>query len=335
MIQFLVLETSLVEKAHLITDEYISYENGELWKEKSHPPISWHSYAAAFNGRFISAPHEKMKECVEWADVVLVTINYSPKASQKIIQHIQSLGKIVFSAFHENGFAFQRNAKNLQWLKEFRDCANQADYFLTYPMDYIFRDVYKNLGIEEQKLVYLPQPYDLNRAHEFTTPEDERAGIFIGPRRKDDELERNWILNIIRAAGTILKRDDVNPIISLINSSSISNEKLRDDLQGLYPSIIFEVYSSMPYEDYLRLIGKHQYYINDDSSSTQGQCDADALYVGVRPLDISNQKFYTDFGKLYKDTTLWPNDFMRKYCSFENCRENIEFLLIIKKNHEN
>ena len=325
---FLVCDTSLIQLSHLITDEYISYEDGNFWN-KSHAPISWHSYAAAMNGRFISTPHEKLKECVEWADTIMVGINYHPKASQKIIESMIKQGKIVIGFFHENGDAFQHNAKNLQWVKEFRDCANQADFFLTYPMNDVFRGIYENLGIQKEKLVYIPQPYDLSRAHEFMTPESERKGVFIGPRKKDDELEkRNWILNIIRAAGTINSRYyDIEPLISLINSSSIPNETLKKDLQDLYPYIIFDVYSPLPYEELLRLIGKHQFYINDDGSTTQGQIDADSLFVGIRPLDVSNQKFFTDFGKLYEDGIQWPEDFMKKHCSFEVCKDRIENLI--------
>ena len=324
--KLLVLELSLLDRPHLISDQYINYENG-LPSNASHDPISWHSYAAAMNGRFISAPHSDLKEHIEWADIILATWNYSPLLAKNVITQIKKLGKPVILAFHENGDMFQKNAKNLQWLIDFRECANMCDAIMIYPHHEIFGKIYEGMGIKAQQ-VYIPQPYDIEGVRKYIVPE-LRRGIFIGPQLKDDEIEhRNFILNVLLAAYHIKEHKHIYPSITIINSSPAHTATVGGFLNRLCPGIMFNIYNKLSYEEYLECLAQHQYYINADTSFTQGQVDLDAMALGLTPL-VWDMGFGTDYGSLYRQNfsqtagSNAPLSFVEKYCSFEVCKQQL------------
>ena len=86
-----------------------------------------------------------------------------------------------------------------------------------------------------------------------------------------------------------------------INESAVTNEELKKQLKILFKGYRIEVISPLSYDAYLRMLATHQVTINLDSSDTQGQVDADSLFVGVplyQPLDFD---YRTDFGDLYHE----------------------------------
>jgi hypothetical protein len=245
-------------------------------------------------------------------------------------------GKKVIGAFHENGDTFQWLARDVNWLIDFKNCANSCDAILTYPRNKIYKNIYPSIGITS-RLLYIPQPYFTAKRTDYIVDCDYRKGIFIGPRRKDAENERerrNWIYNIIMAAGLIGKQfgaiSEVFNRITTVNVSSISNEQLKVQLGKLFRGCNIEVLSALNYDDYLKLIASHQLTINLDSSDTQGQVDADSIFVDVPLYQHADIDFRTDFGDIYFEMQtrgIANSDIntliMTKICTFEKVKETI------------
>ena len=152
-------------------DSFQSYENPEKdnynWDSKIHPPISWHSYAACMNGRFICAsPKNKFGDHIKWADCILFTVNYNPKIALDVVLAAKKLGKKVIGAYHENFDFFQYTAKNLQWVNDFKNFANACDAFLLYPHKSMCETMFRGIGITTE-LIYIMQPYHTDMRKDF------------------------------------------------------------------------------------------------------------------------------------------------------------------------
>lgn len=307
---FLVCDLSRIDRPQVMgkNDRFISYEDPGCdanWDSEIHPPISWHSYAAAMNGRIVCAPADNWQEHVKWADAVLALWDFNPKVAMQAIQDMKRLGKKVIGAFHENGDTFQLHAKDLDWLRNFKNCANACDAVLTYPRDKVYRSIYTAMGIT-RPLLYIPQPYYSKKSPGYIIPRQERSGIFIAPRRKHKEIERrNWIYNIILATELIGKEHNAAGIIAnritTINDSQTSNEVMAGQLKAIFGGYNIEVIPKLGYHSYLKMIASHQVTINLDGSDTQGQVDADSLFVDVPLYQPPGFDFRTDFGDIYHD----------------------------------
>lgn len=332
---FLVCDLSLIDRTNYKSkaDERVLYDDAKHdmhWNNPdAHAPISWHSYAACMspNGRFICAPDDKLGEWIKWSDCILALWNYNPKAAQDVIVKMKKLGKKVIGAFHENGDTFQFHARNIQWLVDFKNCANACDAVLTYPRDIVYEELFENIGIEKSKLLYVPQPYYIEKQNDFIVPIENRRGIFVAPLKKDQEIERrNWIYNVVYASSEIRKSEGniLNRVTTINVSTQYSNEELRRLLQELIGNDIeINVVGQQKYHDYLRLIAGHQYTINLDSSDTQGQVDADSMFVKVPLLQNKNVLYRTDFGDLYAETNcVFEYDFKEQYqANVEACEK--------------
>ncbi|RVU00431.1 hypothetical protein EOD41_13215 [Mucilaginibacter limnophilus] len=336
---FLVCDLSAVANPELITanDRLMSYEdvNGDAnWNSSVHAPISWHSYAAAMNGRIVSVPKDNWREQIAWADTVLALWNYDPGIAMQIIQDIKKQGKLVIGAFHENGDTLQMHARNVSWLIDFKNCANACDAILTYPRHKIYQHFYRTLSITTEFLEW-PQPYYTLKRKDYIIASELRQGIFIGPRKKNHEIERrNWIYNIAMAKDLIGKPFGLYPEIfnkiTTINDTDFSNESLKAELETLLDGCYVEVIKPLKYDDYLRTIATHQITINMDASDTQGQVDADSMFVGVPLYQPSGFDFRTDFGDLYysciqsgQTPEQATETIMTRMCTFENTRKLI------------
>lgn len=287
--KFLVCDLSLIDKSHLITDKYISYEDGDYKWNASHAPISWHSYAAAMHGRFVSAPNDNWTEHVKWADVILFTFTYNCKLAKDIIQLAKQKGKIVLGAFHENGDLFQKLAKeNIEWLLEFKECINVCDYILIQS-EHALRPCYLSLGIEPHRLVNIPQPYDIEYYKKFHKTDDEKKGVFIGSRLKVDEFEkRNTILSLLHAIDYVKTNNDIKKSITFqltVADGASKLESYKSTLQKIAPDIEFNLFGLVSYPELLEKISLCECTINLDAADTQGQIDYDSMLVGT-PIEI-------------------------------------------------
>jgi len=304
-IKFLVCDLSLLDRPSWLNpcDAFLSYEDAEKnnynWDSPIHAPNSWHSYAAAMHGRFICASSDNdWKEHIKWADMILFTWNYNPVIASEVIRASKKMGKVCIGAFHENGSFFQHNGKNLRWYVDYKECASECDAILSYPRMNTFTHVFKGMGLKTYVLD-CPQPYHTAIRKDFIVPVEERRGIMVGPCKKENEIEkRNWIFNVFRAIEAT-QEEGFAPRITTINlDKTINNEMLVGILKRFDSEIEWNVVNQLPYHDYLRLIATHQRTINIDSSDTQGQVDADSLFVGV-PLLPHNTGHTTDFADRY------------------------------------
>lgn len=291
---FLCCDLSLYDREHLITDRFVSYENAPdfHWNNNSiHKPISFHAYAAAMKGRFVSAPLDDWNQHIKWADVVVFTFCYNCKIVKNVIEKTRALGKKVFVAFHESGDRLQFLFKNdPQWIIDFRDACNAADYVLAYYKPNVMIPFYEGLGIAREKIVGdVPQPMVLEMRDKFLV--QEKNGLFVGGRLKFAELEkRNWIYSFAYAV-KIAKQKNINRIVTQ-NGTQIKNEVLLNVLQQLAGSEIkVELYGDLPFEEYLHLLASCQSVVNFDGGDVSGQLEYDALFVDTVPITQDEDEF--------------------------------------------
>ena len=287
---FLVLETSLIDRPNLISDRFISYEDGweNHWgKLDEHPPISWHSFASGMSGRFVSAPLDNWTEHIKWADMILLTWTYNPQESLKILRFCKKQGKKVIIAFHENGGMINLLSKNLDWLIGVKSLYEETDYISHYPhkdVNFVFSDSYQHKRVK----IYNSYPDEKWKYFE------DGEGALVGIQIKDNEIEdRNFMGNI-----SLAYHYSLNPGgVTFINSSSQSNENIKVKLENLFDSrsIINVVSKTKNWYEFLELIDKHKYVINNDWCHTQGQVTSDAMFMGK----IVNDS-YTEHSKCRK-----------------------------------
>lgn len=296
--KFVLCDLSLYDRDHLITDRFVSYENTSdfHWNNNYiHKPISFHAYAAAMKGRFVSAPLDDWNQHVKWADTIVFTICYNCKIAKNIIEKTKALGKKVLVAFHESGDRLQFLFKNdPQWIIDFRDACNAADYVLAYYKPNIMIPFYEGIGISIEKIVSdVPQPMVLEMRDKFLVPEEKKNGLFVGGRLKFAELEkRNWIYSFAIAI-KFAKRKNIKRIVTQ-NGTQIKNETLLNVLQQLAgDEIKVELYGDLPFEEYLHLLASCQHVINFDGGDVSGQLEYDALFVDTIPEDVLSGINYT------------------------------------------
>lgn len=329
---FLVLDTSLISMQHAISDRFISYEDGwqNHWgKLDEHPPNSWHSFAAAMSGRFVSAPLDNWMDHVRWADTILLTWTYSPAESLKVLRLCKKMGKKVIVAFHENGSTVNLLVKNLDWLVDSKKLYLEADYISHYPHKYI-----SFLGEKETKYsqilrIFNTYPDELfvnvhkDDIYLYDYGEEEREQkdkmsnvkkILIGIQYKDNEHEnRNFLGNLVEASA--FNECD----ITIINSSSIiSNETMQSKMREWFGRDNINVISKTKnWYDFLKLIDEHDGVINNDTSFTQGQVTSDAIFRGKRVLDYSTAHSLTHSIYLINSLNIF------KYSDFKGSIENL------------
>lgn len=340
---FLVCDLSLIDNPTLISDRFVSYEDGDYEKHwnnypNEHALNSWHGYAAAMKGRFVSAPLDNWVDHIKWADFILFTVTYNCKMALQTIEQVKKMGKKMILAFHENGDRmFSLIKQNLQWALDFRDCANKCDFLLSYPNTTTCEVMYKGMGVTTP-IVRIVSPYWTEKMKDFAY--EKKSGCFIGPLKKDQELERrNWFLNVTCAIGEFGKSYYRNRITT-INASSQPNEEVSRILNKLIPEdkkeLHINVIGKLGWYDFLKELSTYEVTINLDSSDTNGQVDIDSLFVGT-PLINPLGYYFTDHGKMWEkfkssnDYKIYENlnlcrAFMDKLFSYDKCRYDINAL---------
>ena len=170
-------------------DQSFEYGPGQP-SEKDHPPINYHAYAACTKGAFycsaeLAARHRS----------VLLLLRGDLSESHRAFDVLKSAGCFVAVSFKESGT--QQVANQLSHPKRFylfREIASQADLCLSSTADLI--PLYVSVS---RRTVHLPTPYPVEfDSWNFSHPQSERRGIFIGTR-EFDVLSRNHLLALASA----------------------------------------------------------------------------------------------------------------------------------------
>ena len=243
-------------------DQSFEYGPGQP-SEKDHPPINYHAYAACTKGAFycsaeLAARHRS----------VLLLLRGDLSESHRAFDVLKSAGCFVAVSFKESGT--QQVANQLSHPKRFylfREIASQADLCLSSTADLI--PLYVSVS---RRTVHLPTPYPVEfDAWNFSHPQNERRGIFIGTR-EFDVFSRNHLLALASA------RTFSDPI-TVINGDGQSGYRRLRALK--FPIDQLHVIQPLPYPEYLRLMARHRFVLQFDQSSVPGQVAGDSLLCRI------------------------------------------------------
>jgi len=273
----LIIDAAYIDRPYVITDKYVSYENTDdgFWGDATiHPPLSFHSYAAAMKGRFLSFPITPIGDHLNWADIVILAFEYSPAMVLPIIHKIHSQNKKVISVWKENGCRWHQeicaNPEHvLQVLKVFKE----SDYIATY-MNKSFNMLFLNKGLVKNHIkLNNVWPMSNNKIRDKFKGKIG-SGVLVGPSY-DTNLEINrgfwenldiavWYANEDEKVRVVLKRSD-NGITKVLDE--------------LYPNKIEQVPYISNYYEWLDFVSTNRIVINNDLSNTHGRVTADARFT--------------------------------------------------------
>jgi hypothetical protein len=230
---------------------------------KDHPPTNYHAYAACTLGAFyrstdLAARHRS----------VLLLLRGDMTAAHRAFEILKAAGCFVAVSFKESGT--QQVAHQLSSPKRFqifRQIASQADLCLSSTPDLV--PLYASVS---RRAVHLPTPYPIEfHCWNFSRPEHERQGIFIGTR-EFSVLSRNHLL-VLASARTF------SVPITVINGDGSRGDRLLRELK--FPLDQVNVAEPLSYPEYLRLMACHRFVLQFDQSSVPGQVAGDSLLCRI------------------------------------------------------
>ena len=238
--------------------------------DAAHPPVNFHAFAACTGGAFYR------KDQAIPADVkhVLLLLRSDLKASRNALIELRRAGKTVAVSLKEAG-AFQVAALlgKADKLRLFQEICQRADAAIATVPD--LAPLY--LGAGARRVEFLPTPYPVEDVRwDFSTPLEERRGIFIGTREFGTP-SRNHL------AALLAIRQIAEPMqehVTVFNGDGWRGRRMLDRLQ-FSDGLLRVVERRLPYPQYLRVMATHRLVWQLDASAVPGQVAGDALLCRI------------------------------------------------------
>lgn len=306
-------------------DEYVDYRegyaacfNGDKILKKCR---SWHSLPAAFGSEFFVYGKPKWQGVYKY-DSIMVLINRDPSAVMPLIKKLKTMKKKVVVGFHENMDDFMLQCMNPQWLVEVIKLVDACDGYLNViPQAHAY---FEELFGEGKVLsTYHVTPFGYLDTSEMSLPYVRRQGIFVATRTFNQRLKRNTLLSLL-AANKVARKHKT--FVTYLNEDPW-------DAQGLMRILKLErvkvIQGSVPYIEWLKLLGRHKLIINYDMAGTLGQVASDAALVNNVAFGGNSDYAYVagtqeeDMRLFYKKTDSLVGD-LEKYKDFDFWKDEIE-----------
>ncbi len=238
--------------------------------EAAHPPVNYHAFAACMHGGF----HRKESTIAADVKAVVVLVRRDLKAVRQALIDLRRAGKAAAIAFKEAG-AFQvasllaRPAN----VRLFREICERADGAIATTTDLL--PLFNATGVCHAQFIPTPYPIEDSR-WDFSTPIEERRGIFVGTREFDTP-SRNHL-----AALLVLKplAESMGESVTVFNVDGWRGRRMLATL-GYPEGMLRVIEGRRPYPRYLRGVGKHKLVFQLDASAVPGQVAGDALLCRV------------------------------------------------------
>ncbi len=229
-------------------------------EEKGHAPVNFHGYAACTRGVF----HRETKTAIVAGRPVLLLLRGDFRETREALDALQKHGLTTAVALKETGLhQIARQLFDPRRAALFREIVERADGVLAAtPEAAVF-------GGGE----FIPTPYPLaDPRWDFSRPQEERAGIFLGTREWDVPSRHHF-------AAFALALELGGPV-TLFEPHPRRARKLWVSLGGEEKRLRF-LTKRLPYREYLAEIARHQIVLQADKSAVPGQVAGDALLCRV------------------------------------------------------
>lgn len=232
----------------------------------AHAPVNFHAFAACTGGAF----YRRDQDIPADAKHVLLLLRSDLKACRNALHELRRAGKKVAVSLKESG-AFQIAALlgKPDKFRLFQEICQRADAALATVPDLV--PLY--LGAGARRAEFLPTPYPVDDVRwDFSTPPDERRGIFVGTREFGTP-SRNHL------AALLAVRQIAEPMqepVTVFNDDGWSGRRMLARL-GFSDGLLRVIEKRLPYPRYLRLMAQHRLVWQLDASAVPGQVAGDAL----------------------------------------------------------
>lgn len=238
--------------------------------ERVHPPVNYHAFAACTGGAF----YKKDAAIPRDQKAVLVLIRRDLKACVNAMVELRRSGRVVMVAMKEAGSmqvaALLDRRSRLQLFQEI--CARANGAVATTPE---LVTLFRSAGAYNTEFIPTPYPVEDER-WDFSTPAEERRGIFIGTREFDVPA-RNHLAALLAVRPLA---EAMGETVTVFNVEGWSGRRMLRQLR--YPEGLLKVVEGrLPYPRYLKLMAKHKLVFQLDASAVPGQVAGDALLCRI------------------------------------------------------
>jgi hypothetical protein len=239
-------------------------------QETAHPPLGYHAFAAATGG----AVYKKDQRVPADAKAVLLVLGRDLTACRVALAELRRAGKTVAVAFKDAGaFEVAELLRNAGRLKLFQEICARADLAIATTPDLV--PLFLAAGARHAEFLLPPLPVEDHR-WDFSTPIEERRGIFVGTRS---------FLNVSgnHLAALLSIRQLSEPMqepVTVINGDGWRGRRLLDRFR-FTEGLIRIVEGKLSYPRYLRLMSRHRLVFQLDAGAGAGQVAGDALLCRI------------------------------------------------------
>ena len=253
-------------------------------KDKEHPPINHHAYAACTAGGFYRKAASIPPDC----GGVLLLLRRDIKSGLHAMGDLQERGLTVAVALKEAGaHQVATQLADRHRLAIFQEVCARADFCLATTPE--LAPLY--LGAGARRAEFIPTPYpvdeprwDFSRSIEPAATMGDRRGVFIGTREFDTP-SRNHLAALLAARRigepvTVVNADGRRGrgILSALGFQPADAKTSASGTTG--PELRF-IEGRMDYGRYLQIIAGHRIVFQLDRSAVPGQVAGDALLCRV------------------------------------------------------
>src|SRR5678816_209060 len=228
--------------------------------EGKHPPVNYHAFAACTEGAFF----RKESAIPSDQSSVLLLLRGDLRASKQAAIELRRSGKHVAVALKEAGtFQVAALLSTSATLRLFQDICRRvhAAIATTSELTQLYR------AADVPVVEFIPTPYPIeDRRWDFSRPEEERRGIFLGTREFAlPSRNHQAALLIIRPLAEALGEP-----VTVFNDDGWRGRRLLTSLR--WPEALLRVVDRrLPYPRYLELMARHKIVFQLDASGVPGQ----------------------------------------------------------------
>ncbi len=238
--------------------------------EVAHPPVNYHGFAACTGGSFFR------KNTAIPADrkTVLVLLRHDLKSARHAVVDLRREKKIVAIAWKEAGAlqVAEQLAKPAN-VQLFREICERCDLAIATTADLV--PLFRNAGA--RYVEFVPTPYPVEEAEwDFSTPIEERRGIFLGTREFDVASRQHLaaMLSVKYLA------ESMGEPVTVFNVGGWRGRRMLAQMR--FPEELLRVVEGLrSYPRYLRIMANHKFVFQLDASGVPGQVAGDALLCRI------------------------------------------------------
>jgi hypothetical protein len=242
--------------------------------EGPHPPINFHAFAASTFGAF----HRDVRSALGENTPVLLLLRSDFRTSERALTELNREGLTVAVSLKETGLhQIAQQLRDSAKLSRFMKIVEQADGCIATTPE--AAEIYQRVRSKHDPatVAFIPTPYPIeDQRWDFSVPDNEQSGIFIGTREWDMP-SRNHFAALLIARQLC---EATGEPVTAVNLDGYKGRRLLGELN--FPKGKLRLIEKWKvYPDYLRDVARHRIVLQLDRSHVPGQVAGDALLCRI------------------------------------------------------